>query len=458
MDIAKLNKLVDELLPLEKQSNLNISHVDDLMYILAHHHDIDVRFRAHFLIAIVSNDKDQYQRPILQRMIDLYPHRAEAAWELATKAGDDREFEFLMAKTAALIPLPEDKPYVVKDIYEWRALDKVCIVGYYQGHYEDSLWAHLELKKRADKIPEWYREQSIYNGTFAINALNDNQTAQSFEIMVQTKAPSPCIGSTTDIPNVFHFMWFKGPRTFSMVHYASVASVHDVQNPLSIFVYNDVEPQDNKWWNRLKQIPSVRIINISPPKKVNGKDIPYVQHKADVARIVMMQRGGVYCDTDLVLTRPIDSLLVSNKVTICQQETFGIWNGFIAAPPHHPFMVEWYHIYKTQYGTSMMNWWCGLSIHMPYGLYLKHLSAVNLLPRHSFLPYLWNDNDFLFTDDGCQRFEKSYGIHIWETEAEKRGNLAKDVSWLKDNPKKAFAILCGKYFQDFLGDAASSSE
>ncbi len=216
--------------------------------------------------------------------------------------------------------------------------------------------------------------------------------------------------------------------------------IRETQNPLQIYLYNDEEPADNEWWERAKRVATV--IKTDAPHVINNQDIPWIQHKADVARVLALKRGGVYVDADLMLTRRVEPLLQRGKVAMCYQDYYGLWNGFIACPEGHPFILQWYETYKKEYGNhDKHNSWAGLSIRYPFQMAEEHPEWIVAHPVATFLPFGWYE-DTIFNQDEL-KYEESYGVHLWETETEKRGVLPKTLKWFEENRTRCFAKMFG---------------
>lgn len=392
--------------------------------------------------ALIITDDEEKSKALLD-LCSKFPDRcAECYYALANMQTDNnKKFEY--ALKASKIDIPSDGEVADRSIYEWKAMDYLCIYAYYTGHYQESIHAHNCLKEKSYYIPEAYRDQCLGNGKFALDAVENIHSLSRFNQALKT-LPKAMIGDT-DIPNYYHIMWFKGNRKWIMVHYLAVLLISKIQNPMAIYIYNDIEPEDNKWWNLTKTINTVHIVKTSVPTFINGKHIPWVQHKADVARIyTIYERGGVYTDSDLLLHKEVSSLLTRGKVNLSYQNSNGVWNGFIAAPPKHPFILEWINAYNRLYGTSEVDHWAGLSINMPFNLSNKFPQYVNIMPSITFLPFGWHDDNLYL--DGCNdTFIDSYGMHLWETEAEKRGVLPMDTEWLDSHKNTPFYRMFAGY-------------
>lgn len=67
------------------------------------------------------------------------------------------------------------------------------------------------------------------------------------------------------IPNVIHFIFF-GFTNFELYHYLAVATANAVHKPDKIYMYNEVEPQNNFWWELTKEI--VEVVHMKSPDLV----------------------------------------------------------------------------------------------------------------------------------------------------------------------------------------------
>jgi len=248
----------------------------------------------------------------------------------------------------------------------------------------------------------------------------------------------------------FHFVWVKGHRTYSIIQYLAVRAALNINPGYQLFIYNDEEPVNNKWWE-LTKLHAI-ILHIKPPKIINGKNIPYAQHIADIMRIcIIYEFGGIYIDADLLMVKPLETLLssIQNKtdLVMCKETDDKIWNGFIAAgEPRNYFLERWIKEYETKYGDEIGGcWWAGLSVETPMRLYKESANDLRLLDTPNFLPFSFYD-DTIYGVDWCEGvYETSYGLHLWETEAEKRGVLPKNTEWFSQHPLSIFAKLFGKY-------------
>lgn len=130
------------------------------------------------------------------------------------------------------------------------------------------------------------------------------------------------------IPKIIHYVWFGG-------------------NELG-----DLEKKCLESWK--KYCPDWEIIrwdesNFKPEEHGEYAKQAY-ENKAwaflsDVARLhALKEYGGVYCDTDMELIKPIDKFRKFPAFFSFEIET-EISTGIIGSEPHHPFIEELYHDY-----------------------------------------------------------------------------------------------------------------
>jgi len=119
------------------------------------------------------------------------------------------------------------------------------------------------------------------------------------------------------IPNILHFIFGLQETTedFWFSFYLSVLSAYIVNKPDAIYFYYHYEPK-GPWWEKLKQIPSLKLQKVDLPTHFGKKPIRQTAHKADKLRLdVLFENGGVYLDIDTISVRPYKSLL-SNEVVL----------------------------------------------------------------------------------------------------------------------------------------------
>lgn len=248
------------------------------------------------------------------------------------------------------------------------------------------------------------------------------------------------------IPNFIHFIYIHGGHPFVLSHYLAIKTAFVIQKPSKIFLYNDIEPLNNVWWDRAKQIAT--IINITIPKMLNDHEIIYKQHQADIMRInILNMIGGIYLDIDILSLKNLRNLRKHN-IVMGREDGKGLCNCVIMTKPNTNFFKKWIKAYETSYG-QVEDYWVGLSVRKPAELAKKYENEIHIEPQDSFTPFLYLDDTIYFSFDCQELYEDSYTIHLWDTEAFKRNVIPKDIDYFKNNDN-TFTKLFINYIKEYI--------
>lgn len=242
------------------------------------------------------------------------------------------------------------------------------------------------------------------------------------------------------IPNIVHFLFF-GFTEFEFFHYLSIRSVYEIQKPDKIYLYNQKEPVNNKYWEKIRSY--VEIVKMVPPEDFRGVPLTSYQYKADIVRMEkLLEMGGIYLDIDVLVLKPFHHLLKYKCVvgsesgdseTTDIKEMGSITNAVLMAEPNHPFIQKWYDaIADNIIGKP----WAYHAVCLPKEILLESdFDTVHVEPKKSFMPFCFRDN-FVFDPNKKDRvgeLNDSYTIHLWETIW--LGPILKhlDEKWIQDN-------------------------
>ena len=403
---------------------------------------------------VVGTNKYEEYKSLYQEVIDTYPNYVEPIYELCETAPTVVERLELYKRCLKCINNNEHLLETDPEILEWKALAGFLVESFNLEKYDDAYSAFIELSKTnvLDKVDEKYIKWVSH-----VKKCGNDALAKLKSISSYAQFRSDIIGLRNlhnESSNLIHFVWVQGHRIYSIIQYLAVRAARDKMSDCKIYIYNDIEPENNEWWEKTKEF--VTIIHITPPRYINGRNVPHAQHVADIMRVcILFELGGTYLDSDLLLTKDITDLIMPKKsntifadVILCKETNDKLWNGFISSSkPRNSFLKRWILEYETKYGDPEGGcWWAGLSVETPMRLYKDDCTDARIIDTHTLLPFGFYD-DRIYTSHFVEGdpYPISYGVHLWETEAEKRGVLPKNKEWFVLHPDTIFTYLFGKY-------------
>jgi tetratricopeptide (TPR) repeat protein len=211
------------------------------------------------------------------------------------------------------------------------------------------------------------------------------------------------------IPNTVHFVWLTGPnsREFSFINYLAVRAAHTRQEGARVLMHVNAEPVGNINWERIR--PYVEMVGVDPPTTFNDYALTHVQYQSDVLRLqILLEHGGIYLDTDMLLIRPVDIAYVGDCVLSPDtlENPRSINAGIIMAAPGSPFIRRWLDAFEVN------KTWAFGAVVLPWELIQEDDTGVVLTSADDFLPFGWKDKSIL-TPEG--NFSHAYCVHMWET-------------------------------------------
>ncbi len=107
------------------------------------------RFMAQLKVAQLAEYLQKPYEEVFFAYIEAHamrPSRAEPLHDLAVflRKKENYQLAYYYAQQASRIPLPDDRLFVVKNIYKWQVWDEIGIAGYWIGKYEE---ARIACKK-----------------------------------------------------------------------------------------------------------------------------------------------------------------------------------------------------------------------------------------------------------------------------------------------------------------------
>lgn len=73
------------------------------------------------------------------------------------------------------------------------------------------------------------------------------------------------------VPNIVHYVWYRREDVKFQFHaMLSVLSAYKILNPDVIYFHTNSKPR-GKYVNKIKAIPSLKVVKRSPPSTIDGK-------------------------------------------------------------------------------------------------------------------------------------------------------------------------------------------
>jgi hypothetical protein len=168
---------------------------------------------------------------------------------------------------------------------------------------------------------------------------------------------------TSTIPNILHLV---PPEDFGFIQYLSFASSIHSLKPTIVFAhfFKGTIPDSsiNFWWNKtlenFSNLADFRILEVEQPHVIwEGVKVQDRSHMADIIRLqVLIEHGGIYIDSDLIVLRSFESLMIEDVVMgieahwINDDKTVqieGLCNALIMAKKGSPFLKRWWNEYRS---------------------------------------------------------------------------------------------------------------
>jgi deoxyadenosine/deoxycytidine kinase len=361
--------------------------------------------------------------------------------EYAKQNIDDEDLKYTILKTGV------DWCYKdTSDFSRWRYWDDLSIMAYYRHDHKIACKAYQTLTF-FNNFPSKEQERIANNAQYYKSF---NASLQIFQSQIRSIKRTQTVKQIYQVPSILHLIYLKG-YDFGMHHYIAIASSIKHMKWNEVYLYNDVQPENNEWWDKAIKLPNVNVIRVCTPIAVNNFEVSWKQHQADLMRLIILYNlGGVYMDIDMLICKPFYDILkmLDNTQTIAltRENEDRLCNCIIMCLPNSPFIKEWLDLYNTQYGLHE-DAWGGLSVMTPNQL-SKKISCY-VLDTNTFLPFSYYHYNFFTDSISFIDFSKSYGIHMWDTEQQKRNVLPTNV--------ESFAKSNSVFFQMF-GDYVTKSD
>jgi mannosyltransferase OCH1-like enzyme len=278
-------------------------------------------------------------------------------------------------------------------------------------------------EKETNKVRFFYGFSNYYNdrklSKREFKKVYNSNIEDEYSFYAKCNLDTLYVKNNLSIPKIIHLIYFKG-IDFEKFHYECIQSMLINMPNYKIIIYNDIEPENNKFWDDIKKNPMVSIEYISPPDHFDGFPLKFIQYKADVVRLELLYKyGGIYLDLDMLIIKNFENIINTGKDLYISEEGDkggGLINAFLACKPNNGFVKKWLDSFKT--GLRMDNWAYHIResnkqlLKKKKHYFLKY--NIEILESKHFFPFKWSEREkFLNINDNLN--EDIYGIHLFET-------------------------------------------
>jgi hypothetical protein len=214
-----------------------------------------------------------------------------------------------------------------------------------------------------------------------------------------------CFGMTADF----------GGKPWGLSHYVCLRSALARIRPDKVLFFYEHEPA-GPWWNITREL--VQLVKITAPNEIFGNPVDHPAHRADIVRLEkLIEQGGIYLDSDVMVHRDFDDLLDYPAVLGAEGErrSVGTANAVMLAEADTPFLKRWYGQYTTFRGTAHKHW-NEHSVRLPSLLARRHPQEVKILPPKAFFWPTWTVDhlELIFNSTTSIVSAESYATHLWD--------------------------------------------
>lgn len=218
------------------------------------------------------------------------------------------------------------------------------------------------------------------------------------------------------IPNIFHFVYIN-ERPWKLHHYLSVKSAVVRSGAEKVVIWLDEEPE-GEYWDKTKEL--VEIAKVKAPTEIFGVPITQPAHKSDVIRLqVLIEHGGIYADTDVIVMKPFTDLLDNSFVMGHQAQggSEGLCPATMLSEKDSAFAKSWLIGFKHAFkgGPPGSDTWCTHSVKLPAYLANTMQEHITIADHETFFWPLYHQEHMKVLFEKNLRFPNAYSHHLWES-------------------------------------------
>jgi hypothetical protein len=218
------------------------------------------------------------------------------------------------------------------------------------------------------------------------------------------------------VPRTIHFI-FLHPGRFGYLHYLAVKTAYEVNRPERICFHCAEEAMHNPHWCRAMAYCDVE--RIQPVTEFHGHRVEHYQHQTDILRLeVLLTRGGIYLDADVLCLNPLDGLL-DYPCVLGEEQADGssLSNAVILAEPGAEFTRRWYRALPEDWNKT----WAYNAVVLPRLLAEQGVGPLHVEPHTTFIPFSFRETQIFDEVDPAEvsnlagRLRESRCLHLWQT-------------------------------------------
>lgn len=238
-----------------------------------------------------------------------------------------------------------------------------------------------------------------------------------------------------------HFVYLKDELKsetaydFNVINFVCVMSALSKNPDYKAYFWTNLSPEQRAKMPFLEKLKSkVTFGQILAPKEIFGNPITFVQHQADIVKIdKLIEYGGVFMDTDVLVVKPFDDLL-DNTFVLGKENKTRIGMAIVMAEKGSQIVQEWREGYRDFNGNQYKGhahykslktreekkaqqfFWIYNSIYKLGDILQKHPEAKILEKQAFYYPsnHFSEWNDFAGKPkEAIPGIEQSYGHHLW---------------------------------------------
>lgn len=197
---------------------------------------------------------------------------------------------------------------------------------------------------------------------------------------------------TDAIPETVHFIW-HGSSEISFKLYIAIRAALISTGTLTVHLHHDTPLNSENTWLHLLQ-PNLTLVPFETADYLTEVAAYHPEtwqgsHRTDAMRLhVMLERGGIYLDSDAYILRPLTNLLIGARDVYMGYEggiRWGLCNGVIMAKAGAPFIARW----LGEYATFNDRNWNYHSVILPAKLAARHPDEICTLSPSAFFWPMW---------------------------------------------------------------------